>query len=137
MIYHLKLFILSMIIFFMLDMLWIGYFAKDIYFKHYGLWLRLDNGQLQPVWWAILIVYALFALGTLFLVLPLAQSMPINALLYGALMGFVIYGIYDFTCLAIFKDWPKAMAFVDWAWGTLLCAASACITAYLSRMISR
>jgi uncharacterized membrane protein len=55
--------------------------------------------------------------------------------MYGAAMGFVIYGVYDFTCLAIFKDWPVMMAFIDWAWGTFLCGFSATLTVYISRFL--
>lgn len=33
---YVKLFIISMLIFFMLDMAWIGFIAKGIYFKSYA-----------------------------------------------------------------------------------------------------
>lgn len=132
---YVKLFIISMLVFFILDMTWIGYFAKGIYFKSYANWLRLDNGRLLPVWWAIVIIYALFAFATLTFVVPLSQGSLLSAFFYGAALGLVIYGIYDFTCVAIFKDWPVLMAFADWLWGTILCAFSATITVYFSRFI--
>ena len=132
---YVKLFIISMLVFFILDMTWIGYIAKGMYFKSYANWLRLDNGDLLPVWWAIVIIYALFAFATLTFVVPLSQSSLISAFFYGAALGVVIYGVYDFTCVAIFKDWPVMMAFVDWLWGTILCAFSATITVYFSRFI--
>ena len=133
--FYVKLLVLSMIVFFTLDMAWIGYFAKGLYFKHYGTWLRLQQDQLLPVWWAIVIVYVLFAVATVVFVLPLSRGLLVHAFLYGAALGCIIYGVYDFTCLAIFKDWPVMMAFVDWAWGTFLCACSGTITVYLSRVI--
>lgn len=133
--FYIKLLLVSMLIFFALDMLWLGYFAKQVYFKHYGAWLRLEDGQLLPVWWAIAIVYFLFGVATLVFILPLSNGVLTQALMYGAVMGFVIYGIYDFTCLAILKDWPVKMAFVDWAWGTVLCGSSATLTVFLSRFI--
>ena len=132
---YVKLFIISMLVFFILDMTWIGYIAKGMYFKSYAKWLRLDNGGLLPVWWAIVIIYALFAFATLTLVVPLSQGSLFAAFFYGASLGVVIYGVYDFTCVAIFKDWPVMMAFVDWLWGTILCAVSATITVYVSRFI--
>jgi len=132
---YVKLFIISMLVFFILDMTWIGFIAKDMYFKSYGNWLRLENGRLLPVWWAIIIIYALFAFATLTLVLPLSKGVLLHACFYGAVLGLVIYGVYDFTCVAIFKDWPVPMAFIDWLWGTTLCAASATITLYISRFI--
>lgn len=133
--FYIKLLALSMIVFFTLDMIWLGYFAKDMYFKHYGTWLRLEQGQLVPVWWAIAIVYFLFSFATVIFVLPLSKGLLTYALVYGGAIGFIIYGIYDFTCLAIFKDWPVMMAFIDWAWGTFLCGISASITLYISRFL--
>ena len=132
---YVKLFIISMLVFFILDMTWIGYIAKGMYFKSYANWLRLDNGDLLPVWWAIVIIYALFAFATLTFVVPLSHGSLLSAFFYGAALGVVIYGVYDFTCVAIFKDWPVMMAFVDWLWGTILCAFSATITVYFSRFI--
>lgn len=133
--FYIKLLILSMVVFFALDMAWLGYFAKSMYFKHYGTWLRLEHGQLVPVWWAIAIVYFLFSFALVMFVLPLSKGLLTQAFMYGAAIGFIIYGIYDFTCLAIFKDWPVMMAFIDWAWGTFLCGFSACITVYLARFL--
>ncbi|MDP3559478.1 MAG: DUF2177 family protein [Legionellaceae bacterium] len=132
---YIKLFIISMLVFFMLDMSWIGYIAKAMYFKSYANWLRLENGRLLPIWWAMIIIYALFAFATLTFVLPLSKGLLWNAFFYGAALGLVIYGVYDFTCLAIFKNWPVMMAFVDCLWGIILCSISATITVYLSRFI--
>jgi uncharacterized membrane protein len=129
---YVKLFIISILVFFILDMIWIGYIAKGIYFKAYANWLRFENGRLLPVWWAIIIIYAVFAFATLTFVVPLSKGVLLYAFFYGAALGFVIYGVYDFTCVAIFKDWPVVMAFVDWLWGTMLCAISATLTVYVS-----
>ena len=132
---YVKLFILSMLIFFILDMTWIGYIAKGLYFKSYANWLRLENGRLLPVGWATIIIYALFAFATLTFVVPLSNGLLLHAFFYGAALGLVIYGVYDFTCVAIFKDWPVIMAFVDWLWGTTLCAISGTLTLYVSRLM--
>lgn len=132
---YVKLFIISILVFFILDMTWIGYIAKGLYFNSYANWLRLVNGNLLPVWWAVIIIYALFAFATLTFVVPLSQGSLLSAFFYGAALGLVIYGVYDFTCVAIYKDWPVMMAFVDWLWGTILCAFSATITVYSSRFI--
>lgn len=118
-------------------MVWLGYFAKDMYIQHYGTWLRLEHGGLVPVWWAVAIVYFLFSLATVVFVLPLSKGLLTHAFMYGAAIGFIIYGIYDFTCLALFKDWPVMMAIIDWTWGTFLCGLSASITVYLSRFLER
>jgi uncharacterized membrane protein len=135
MLHYLKLFPASMMIFFLLDMMWIGVIAKTMYIQSYTPWLRLENNQLTPIWWAILIVYFLFAFAALTFVLPLSKGQLPQNFFYGAAMGLVIYGVYDFTCLAIFKDWPVKMAFVDWGWGIFLFGFSSTLTAYLARFI--
>lgn len=126
---HLKLFVIAFVVFIVTDMIWLGFVAKSVYTQAYAPWLRMDNGQLQPVLWAAAIVYLLFALATVTIVFPLASGSLAWTFAYGALLGAVIYGVYDFTTVAIFKDFPVGMAFVDWAWGTFLCAFSATVTA--------
>ena len=39
---------------------------------------------------------------------------------HGGLLGFCIYGIYDFTNLSIFTKYDPLMAVVDTCWGTTL-----------------
>lgn len=131
-----KLLVIPIIAFLILDMVWLGWLAKPYYFKAYANWLNLSNGQLQPVWWAAMIVYALFAIAIVFMVLPLANGSLFKSLCYGALLGLIIYGIYNFTCLAIFKNWPVAMAFVDWTWGIFICAISSFLTSYVDKLLS-
>ena len=46
---------------------------------------------------------------------------------YGALFGFLVYGVYDFTNFSTLRQWPFVLTLVDTAWGTLagaLCAAA-------------
>ena len=38
----------------------------------------------------------------------------------GALFGFVAYGTFDLTNLAVLKGWSVAITAIDMAWGTLL-----------------
>lgn len=33
------------------------------------------------------------------------------------LLGFAVYGIYDLTCGAIFKEWDFKLAIIDMLWG--------------------
>lgn len=130
-----KLFIIAFIAFLFTDMIWLGFIAKNWYLDQYRPWLRLSGETLNPLWWATLLVYFFFALSVMVFVLPLAQNSLSNALIYGALMGAIIYGVYDFTCLAIFKDFPVGMGVVDWIWGTVLCSWSSFVTCYVARML--
>ncbi len=127
----LKLFFIAFVVFIATDMVWLGFIAKNIYFQHYSPWLNLVDGQLKPLWWATLLVYFLFALSVIIFIIPLAHNSPFGAACYGAALGAVIYGVYDCTCLAIFKDFPIAMGLLDWIWGVVLCSWSSFLTVYL------
>jgi uncharacterized membrane protein len=37
-----------------------------------------------------------------------------------ALLGFIIYGVYEFTNMSLFKDWSILTAIIDTTWGTVL-----------------
>lgn len=121
-IHHLKLFAVALIVFLITDMLWLGLIMKSYYLEQYQDWLRLSRGELQPIWWATVLVYLFFALGMMVFILPLAKGSLLYAALYGACLGAIIFGVYDFTCLALFKNWPVGMAFIDLAWGMVLWA---------------
>ena len=127
----LKLFLIAFIVFIITDMTWLGFIAKNAYFQHYGPWLNLVSGQLKPLWWATLMVYLLFALSVIVFIIPLAHNSTFWAAFYGAVLGAIIYGVYDFTCLAIFKNFPRGMGLVDWAWGIFVCSWSSFLTVYL------
>lgn len=134
---NIKLFIISFLIFIFIDFLWIGLLAKSFYFDHYQPLLRLQDGQLQPILWPALMVYILFAIATLVFILPLAQANPMMGAFYGAVLGFVIYGVYDCTCYALFKDINLTVTLVDWVWGTVLCTLGGGITTWISTLISK
>ena len=127
----LKLFVIAFFIFIVTDIFWLGLIAKNMYFEQYRAWLRVSEGQLQPIWWASVMVYLLFALSVVVFVLPLAKGSLLTAGFYGAFLGAVIYGVYDFTCVAIFQNWPVGMAFIDWAWGIFLCSWVSTLTAWI------
>lgn len=132
---QLKIFIIAFLAFLITDSLWLGFIAKNLYFEQYASWLNLVNGQLKFVWWSALFVYLLFAFSIAVFIAPLAGDKLTLAAGYGAALGLLVYGVYDFTCLAIFRNWPVGMAFVDLLWGIFLYAWSSFITLWLSRAI--
>lgn len=126
----LKLFFIALVAFISTDVIWLRFVAKNLYFQHYGHWLNIANGQLKILWWAAGFVYLLFALGVTVFILPLAHNSPCWAAFYGAVLGAIIYGVYDCTCLAIFKNFPIAMGLLDWLWGIVLYSWSSFLTVY-------
>lgn len=53
----------------------------------------------------------------------------------GALLGFIIYGVYDLTNLASFKDWSYMFAILDIMWGTFLFGMTTFLVQTLLRIL--
>jgi uncharacterized membrane protein len=105
------------LVFCVLDLLWLGIFAKS--------WYRGQVGDLllpSPRWDAGVAFYLVYLVGlVLFGVLPALRSgVWTDAPLWGALFGFFTYYTYDMTNLATLKGWTGALVLVDVAWGTVL-----------------
>ena len=104
-----------------IDMIWLGVIAKSMYADAMG---TLMNPS--PNLWAAAAFYLLFPLGLLiFAVLPQADSPLWKAALMGAMFGFFAYATYDLTNLAVIRDWPLGLTFIDMAWGTMVSGIAA------------
>ena len=128
----LRSFGIAMVSFIALDGLWLGVLMNGFYKTHLAPLARMSGGNLTPIWPAAALVYPLLAAGVTFFVLARART-PLEALAYGALLGVVIYGVYDFTNYSTLRDWPLALALVDVAWGAVICGSASWITATLTR----
>jgi uncharacterized membrane protein len=115
-------YLITVPIFFIIDLVWLGVIAKGFYQKHLGYLMRP-----QINWAAAILFYLLFIIGiVLFAVRPaLELQSPMRALVFGALFGFFAYATYDLTNLATVKDWPVIVTAIDLIWGTVLCGAVA------------
>jgi uncharacterized membrane protein len=112
-----KIYAVSVVIFFAVDLVWLGVVAKDLYRKYLGQ-LMLAT----PNWTAAVIFYLLFVVGlVIFVVNPALKNGSWSyALLYGAMFGFFTYMTFDLTSLAVIKDWSWQIAVIDMIWGTVL-----------------
>ena len=112
-------YLLTFVVFLMVDMLWLGVIAKNIYQKYLGGFLS-DNVN----WTAAIIFYFIFVVGiSIFAIYPAVNKDSVfNAILMGALFGFFTYATYDLTNLATLKGWPLTIVFIDILWGTTLSA---------------
>jgi len=110
-------YVLTSVVFFAIDMVWLGVLAKNLYRKHlFGLMADQVN------WTAAIVFYLLFIVGIfVFVILPAVEKNSlITALLLGAFFGIVTYATYDLTNLATLKNWPLPIVFIDIAWGAVL-----------------
>jgi len=115
--YFIKLYLAALVVFFAVDMVWLGVVARNFYRQQLGYLLASSTN-----WMAAIIFYLLFILGLLvFVLLPGLKegSLPIT-LLRAGLYGLITYATYDLTNLATLKDFPLLVAVVDMAWGTVL-----------------
>ena len=109
----------SAVVFFGLDLLWLGVVARGFYARQMGDLLRE-----QPNLGVAGLFYAVYVGGiVLFAVLPSGSWRM--ALLLGLALGLVAYGTYDFTNLATLRRWPVGLALVDLAWGCVLTGLAA------------
>lgn len=113
-----KLYLLTVPVFFAVDMIWLGYVARNFYKEQLQALLSP-----QVNWTAALLFYCIYIAGILFFAVRpgLETGSLAKACLLGALFGFFTYATYDLTNLATLRDWPILVTAVDIAWGTVLC----------------
>lgn len=128
----LTLYLISVPLFFIIDMFWLGVVAKSFYRS------RLDHLMGDINWPAALIFYFIFLVGlTYFAIYPGHQSGAImSGVMLGALFGFFTYATYDLTNMATLRDWPLSITIVDMLWGTVLGASVTGATLFIYSLFS-
>jgi uncharacterized membrane protein len=129
---YILLYLATVPVFFLIDLVWLGVVARDFY--------RGQIGSLMAdpiVWWAAILFYLLFIAGIIFFaVLPgLDAGSWTKALVLGAAFGFFAYMTYDLTNLATLRGWPITLVVVDIAWGTVLAASVATASYFIGTRI--
>ena len=126
-------YVLTFVVFFIIDMAWLGFVAKDIYKKYLGNLLS-DNVN----WVAAIVFYLLFVVGIfIFAIMPSVDKNSLqSAIILGALFGFFTYATYDLTNLATLKDWSLTIVFIDIIWGAVLTGIVSTAGFYIVRYMS-
>lgn len=130
-----KLYISLLPVLLALDLVWIGVVMNKFYDSQLGALARRVDGVLAPHWPSALLVYLMMPLGIVFFALPRAGNDHLQAALWGALLGFLLYGVYDLTNLATLANWPLRFVIVDMTWGTVLCGIVALVGSYIAPML--
>ena len=130
--YYVKLYGLTVPVFFVIDIIWLGVVAKSFYQKNLKYILSPNVN-----WTAAIIFYLIYIAGILiFAVLPaVAKDSLRHAAVWGALFGFFTYATYDLTNLALLKDWPIIIVIVDILWGVVLCSAVATLSFFVAKLL--
>lgn len=129
---YLRLYLLTTVVFFVVDILWLGLVAKDFYQKHLAYLFRPSIN-----WTAAVVFYLIYINGImLFAVIPaLERGSWTRAVIWGGLFGFFTYATYDLTNLATVRDWPFTVVVVDIVWGIVLCASVSVIGFHIGRWL--
>lgn len=126
-------YVLTIIVFLIIDLAWLGFIAKDLYKKYLGGFLS-D----QVNWTAAIIFYFIYVVGiSVFAIYPsVNKDSALSAILLGGLFGLFAYATYDLTNLATLKGWPLTIVFIDIAWGAFLTAAVSLSGYYIVKFVN-
>ena len=125
-------YVLTTIVFLIIDLVWLGFIAKDLYRKYLGKFLSDEVN-----WTAAIIFYLIYIVGiSVFAIYPAVNKDSVfNAILLGGLFGFFCYATYDLTNLATLKDWPLTIVFIDIIWGAILTASVSVSGFYIVKLL--
>lgn len=100
---YVKLYVISLLIFIIIDLIWIAGIMKNFYLSQLGHLSRMTGGSMSPNIPSSILVWMLIVLGLIFFVPPkIPRTGPgVEGMLWGALFGLVIYGVYDLTNVAL------------------------------------
>lgn len=113
----LVLYLITATVFLGLDALGIRFLIRPVFERHVGA-LLAEPLRLGPA----AVFYLVYVAGVLwFAALPaLRDGAPLQALVAGAVLGFLCYGTYEMTNYATLADWSLQQVAVDLLWGTAL-----------------
>jgi uncharacterized membrane protein len=130
---NIAIYLSFLIVLISIDLIWLLGVAKNLYRNEMG-----DLMASEPKLLAGLAFYLLYAVGVcIFVIVPaLSKQSLIYALQYGALFGFFCYMTYDLTNLAVVRNFPTQLAFIDMAWGSFVTALCAGFAYWVGNRIS-
>jgi uncharacterized membrane protein len=121
-----KVFLVVLVVFLLLDSLWIHFFVKPLYQAELGHLLLMHQGQLQVRPVPAILTYCCLVFAVVYFAVWRQSSLKAVSL-RGALIGLVCYGTYDLTSYSLFRDWTAWLAGTDIAWGMFVCCISAMV----------
>lgn len=122
-----------------LDFLFLGIIAKEIYLKNLLPLARIKAGGdgIDVNYVAAAVVYVLMITGLYFFVLKSAgASSTLQIFIRSFLFGLVLYGVYEFTNLSFLKEWPMPIVLIDTLWGSTLMGISGAVAHAVSQRIT-
>ena len=124
---HLKPFFILAIIILVIDLIWINYIVGDMWKKNVE---TVQKSPMEIRKQYALLSYVLIIFGIYYFVQmnTTKETYVKDSLVKGFIYGFILYGVFDFTNLAIFKEFDLKTAMIDMVWGGALTASALLIT---------
>ena len=124
------IFICSLFILVTFDMIWFKLYAlKNIYRPQFLLLNSNKSFTFRRTSAIITVLILAGAMTFLVKILLLVQSPIIEYWIYGSLMGFVIYSVYNGTNYTTLENYKLSTSMIDTIWGTCLQGVTAVIVA--------
>ena len=117
---------LGLVVFVLMDAVWLGFIANGFYKRELGPLLRQHaNGDLDPRILPAALLYALLVLGIAVFALPRARVGAVGeAALWSAAFGVIAYSVYDLTNYSTMQGFSLKVTVLDMVWGGIICAAA-------------
>lgn len=112
---------LTILLFLIIDGIWIKLFMKSLYLENLAPILLREGTDIKvrmfPAFLSYVCIYGLYVIT----VLKNAHNQKaVTFFLNSFICGVLVYGTYDFTCLALFKNFNYKIALIDTIWGGIL-----------------
>lgn len=121
-------YLIALIFFGVLDYLWLGLSGNA---RNYYLPMHRDiqGSEVEFRMVSATIAYLLLALGVAYFLVD-AEKDYCTIILNGIVLGLVVYGVYNGTNHALFKNFRTDMAIKDTVWGMTVFPLTAVLTKY-------
>jgi uncharacterized membrane protein len=122
--------LLTTLVFIILDLFWFSWSLDAIYKPTFAavqkspLELRIAGGLVA--WFLLAVGIRYFAIGE-----TTTATTTKSLFLRGALLGAVVYGVYNGTNYATLKDYPISTAIADTMWGIFVVGTATLVSAQL------
>jgi uncharacterized membrane protein len=102
-----------------LDFIWITANQR----MYYDMYSRVQNRAIQINKIGAVLAYSFIILTFILFVIPRVQQTDkslLSCLIFGGLMGLCIYGVYNFTNMALLHKYSWHVSIIDTLWGCAL-----------------
>jgi uncharacterized membrane protein len=125
-----KNYITAAVILLVLDLLWLKIYMSG---QYQTMVVNIQSKQMSVNIPSAIAAYSLMIFGLCWFVMQnIDEEAEVGekarkSFLYGGLFGLMVYGIYNFTAAAVFKNWSSKTLVMDIIWGVIVYSLSAFI----------